>query len=828
MKFSHLIRIIPITSMIILGACAGAPAAPAATDVPAQSTAAAAVQPTAAFEDVTDVEPTIGAIAADGSLAWRDQILRNDAVAVSIKGLTALPDGDVYAAWLANSDNSLPLGALTTSENGNITLTFDSPDQQNLLGSFERVFITKGAQADATNKPTTVVLGGALPEQALAPIREILVAAEATPGKIGYALGLRQETDELLRHAQFLRDAYQAGDFNLEKIHAEHIINIIRGSEARDANGDGKIQNPGDGFGLLPNGQQDGYIKGMADQAKRAADSPDATAAIKLHAGHVQVTAENTRQRVDDVRALAEQIIPATGLEATEQSVLGILSLAEQAIQGVDVDLDEQVGPIPGEGGVITAYQHAQLMASVPLAPQDAAITIPNPVVPTSEPAAQPAPTAEGQNAPAPAPAPKAKAFAVSVGDNSFNAKKLTIPVGATVTWKNDGKRPHTVTADDGSFVSGNMDAGATFSQTFTKPGTYPYYCEYHGAAGGTGMAGTIIVTDGSAAAKPPQAPAAPKPTTQPAPPAPANAATTVEVGDNTFNQKEISVAVGTTVTWKSTGQKPHTVTADDGSFVSGTLKNGDTFTYTFDKPGTYAYYCEFHGGAGGQGMAGVIKVGDATPASAAAPAAPATAPTAAPPAVSAPFTMVDIGDNTFNQKEISIPVGGSVMWMSSGQKPHTVTADDGSFTSETLKTGDMYTHVFDKPGIYPYYCKFHGAAGGQGMSGVVKVGDVAQAAPPAPAAAPAAAQPSVSMKDFAFEPAEIHVKVGQSITWKNDGEKRHSASAVDGSFDTGLFGKGESKTVQFNNAGTFRYFCQLHGAPDGSTGMVATVIVDP
>src|SRR5207248_453531 len=82
-------------------------------------------------------------------------------------------------------------------------------------------------------------------------------------GKLSVALGLRQETDELQRHAQFLKDAFDAGDFRLVKVHAEHIANIIEGSEAHDINGDGKVQNPGDGFGLLPNGTQDGYIKGM-------------------------------------------------------------------------------------------------------------------------------------------------------------------------------------------------------------------------------------------------------------------------------------------------------------------------------------------------------------------------------------------------------------------------------------------------------------------------------------------------------------------------------------------------------------------------------------
>ncbi|MBC8163745.1 MAG: hypothetical protein H7Z42_21260 [Roseiflexaceae bacterium] len=62
--------------------------------------------------------------------------------------------------------------------------------------------------------------------------------------------------------------------------------------------------------------------------------------------------------------------------------------------------------------------------------------------------------------------------------------------------------------------------------------------------------------------------------------------------------------------------------------------------------------------------------------------------------------------------------------------------------------------------------------------------------------AEPAAAQPTVSIKDSTFELVELRVKGGQSVLWKNDGEKRHSATAGDGSFDTGLFGKGESKTV--------------------------------
>lgn len=82
-----------------------------------------------------------------------------------------------------------------------------------------------------------------------------------------------------------------------------------------------------------------------------------------------------------------------------------------------------------------------------------------------------------------------------------------------------------------------------------------------------------------------------------------------VTVLDGSFDEEELTVPVGTTVVWEQDGSFAHTVTADDGSFDSGTLNSGQRFSFTFDEPGTYPYYCEFHGGEGGSGMSGVITV---------------------------------------------------------------------------------------------------------------------------------------------------------------------------------------------------------------------------
>lgn len=77
-----------------------------------------------------------------------------------------------------------------------------------------------------------------------------------------------------------------------------------------------------------------------------------------------------------------------------------------------------------------------------------------------------------------------------------------------------------------------------------------------------------------------------------------------------------------------------------------------------------------------------------------------------------------------------------------------------------------------------------------------------------------------VSMLDFSFSPASVTVKKGESVTWVNNGQAPHTATANDGSFDTGLLTAGQSGTVTFNNAGSFDYVCVVH--PE----MVGTVVV--
>ena len=69
----------------------------------------------------------------------------------------------------------------------------------------------------------------------------------------------------------------------------------------------------------------------------------------------------------------------------------------------------------------------------------------------------------------------------VKIDNFSFGPAAITIPVGATVTWTNNDDVPHVVTSDDNKlFKSKALDTDDRFSFTFTKPGTYNYYCAIH------------------------------------------------------------------------------------------------------------------------------------------------------------------------------------------------------------------------------------------------------------------------------------------------------------------------------------------------------------
>lgn len=86
-----------------------------------------------------------------------------------------------------------------------------------------------------------------------------------------------------------------------------------------------------------------------------------------------------------------------------------------------------------------------------------------------------------------------------------------------------------------------------------------------------------------------------------------------------------------------------------------------------------------------------------------------------------------------------------------------------------------------------------------------------------------AAASSGVTIKDFKFMPASISVHVGDTITWSNKDIAPHTATASDGSFDTGNISQGKSASHTFTSAGTFAYICSIHPSMKGTVTVAAS-----
>jgi plastocyanin len=78
----------------------------------------------------------------------------------------------------------------------------------------------------------------------------------------------------------------------------------------------------------------------------------------------------------------------------------------------------------------------------------------------------------------------------VEMADFAYGPSSVTIAAGGSVSWTDSDQAPHTATADDQmTFDTGTLDSGATMTETFSKPGTYTYFCRFHPF-----MHGTVIV----------------------------------------------------------------------------------------------------------------------------------------------------------------------------------------------------------------------------------------------------------------------------------------------------------------------------------------------
>ena len=83
--------------------------------------------------------------------------------------------------------------------------------------------------------------------------------------------------------------------------------------------------------------------------------------------------------------------------------------------------------------------------------------------------------------------------------------------------------------------------------------------------------------------------------------------------------------------------------------------------------------------------------------------------------------------------------------------------------------------------------------------------------APKAPAQETAATDVRIRITDFKYAPAKVRVKAGSSVTWVNEDDAPHTATAQDQSFDTDRLERSDRKAVKLDKPGSYRYYCVFH-----------------
>lgn len=110
----------------------------------------------------------------------------------------------------------------------------------------------------------------------------------------------------------------------------------------------------------------------------------------------------------------------------------------------------------------------------------------------------------------------------------------------------------------------------------------------------------------------------------------------------------------------------------------------------------------------GSSGATASSGSGPAAQASSSSSTMPMPQSTSAAPAAPVAADHVNIASFAFGPAAITVKPGTTVTWTQQDEDQHTVTANDGSFTSSPLITGTTYTHTFTAPGTYAYHCSIH------------------------------------------------------------------------------------------------------------------------
>jgi serine/threonine protein kinase len=298
-----------------------------------------------------------------------------DKSTIAFNELPVLEAGTHYEVWYLSEggETHINIGRVEMSSDTQGELVYIARGQTNILGLYDQLEVTLEADNDSNPKESSgdVVASSVFPPLALIHVRHLLVSFDGAPENTALIQGLWYTADEADNTVIAMQDAFNAGNEEEFRKKNEELINLLVGSSNAelylDWNEDGTVNDNTDGFGLLEGENNSGYIPNARIHAIYAAEAEDATENIKIHSNHVVISINNMGAWAEELLNMALDIQDDSFGRDTEQKLNEIRALSDKLLFGVDINGNELIEPMIGEGGGDTAYQHAYYMAEMPL-----------------------------------------------------------------------------------------------------------------------------------------------------------------------------------------------------------------------------------------------------------------------------------------------------------------------------------------------------------------------------------------------------------------------------------------------------------------------------
>lgn len=306
-----------------------------------------------------------------------------DSAALNLANINQPTEGKHLEAWFLSDDGKTvrDMGKVEFSATGAGRVQTNDPKQENFLRNFNQLEVTLEDDNAQVEKPTgEVVYSSILPPQSLVHIRHVLVSYDDLPDKGPLMQNLWYYSasyvnrsingDELDENYKVgITQAYKNAEEATLRKRDEEVINSIVGDQSDqylDYDKDGTVDDPGDGYGALPNGDRLGYLQQTALHTKYAADAADSTPNIRLYSGNVQICIQNMGVWTDQLLQLALQLNETPFGPKMEPIVNQMSTLGNNLVTGVDANQNGRMNEaIAGECGADAAYENAYFMADM-------------------------------------------------------------------------------------------------------------------------------------------------------------------------------------------------------------------------------------------------------------------------------------------------------------------------------------------------------------------------------------------------------------------------------------------------------------------------------